>query len=122
MTKKYFGTDGIRGKVGEGMMSPDKVLKLGYAVGRVLAADPDELSVRLPARETGAVDPAVAAAWRRACRSPRFARVMILSATLRLSGLYAPSLISLRSRSTSRASRRGAVSPARTSHSRAPSG
>ena len=38
MTKKYFGTDGIRGKVGSGLMRPDKVLKLGWAVGRVLAA------------------------------------------------------------------------------------
>ena len=38
MTKKYFGTDGIRGKVGEGLMSPEKVLKLGWAVGRVLAS------------------------------------------------------------------------------------
>lgn len=38
MTKKYFGTDGIRGKVGQGLMSPEKVLKLGWAVGRVLAS------------------------------------------------------------------------------------
>lgn len=38
MTKKYFGTDGIRGKVGTGLMSPEKVLKLGWAVGRVLAS------------------------------------------------------------------------------------
>lgn len=38
MTKKYFGTDGIRGKVGEGLMTPEKVLRLGWAVGRVLAA------------------------------------------------------------------------------------
>lgn len=38
MAKKYFGTDGIRGKVGQGMMSPEKVLKLGWAVGRVLAS------------------------------------------------------------------------------------
>lgn len=38
MTKKYFGTDGIRGKVGTGLMSPDKVMKLGWAVGRVLAS------------------------------------------------------------------------------------
>ena len=38
MAKKYFGTDGIRGKVGEGLMTPDKVLKLGWAVGRVLAS------------------------------------------------------------------------------------
>ena len=38
MTKKYFGTDGIRGKVGTGLMTPGKVLKLGWAVGRVLAS------------------------------------------------------------------------------------
>ncbi|MDT8282476.1 MAG: phosphoglucosamine mutase [Gammaproteobacteria bacterium] len=38
MAKKYFGTDGIRGKVGTGLMSPEKVLKLGWAVGRVLAS------------------------------------------------------------------------------------
>jgi phosphoglucosamine mutase len=38
MAKKYFGTDGIRGKVGQGLMSPEKVLKLGWAVGRVLAS------------------------------------------------------------------------------------
>jgi phosphoglucosamine mutase len=38
MTKKYFGTDGIRGKVGTGLMTPEKVLKLGWAVGRVLAS------------------------------------------------------------------------------------
>ena len=37
MVKKYFGTDGIRGKVGEGLMTADQVLKLGWAVGRVLA-------------------------------------------------------------------------------------
>jgi phosphoglucosamine mutase len=38
MAKKYFGTDGIRGKVGQNLMSPEKVLKLGWAVGRVLAS------------------------------------------------------------------------------------
>ncbi len=37
MTKKYFGTDGIRGRVGSGLMTPEKVMKLGWAVGRVLA-------------------------------------------------------------------------------------
>lgn len=41
MAKKYFGTDGIRGKVGQNLMSPDKVLKLGWAVGRVLASRDD---------------------------------------------------------------------------------
>ena len=37
MDKKYFGTDGIRGTVGEGVINPAFVLKLGWAVGRVLA-------------------------------------------------------------------------------------
>ena len=37
MTRKYFGTDGIRGKVGEAPITPDFVLRLGYAAGRVLA-------------------------------------------------------------------------------------
>ena len=37
MTKRYFGTDGIRGKVGQYPITPDFVLKLGWAVGRVLA-------------------------------------------------------------------------------------
>ena len=37
MTKrKYFGTDGIRGRVGEGKINPEFVLKLGWAAGRVL--------------------------------------------------------------------------------------
>lgn len=34
---RYFGTDGIRGRVGEPLMSPDFILKLGHAAGRVLA-------------------------------------------------------------------------------------
>ncbi len=37
MTRKYFGTDGIRGRVGEGIITPDFMLKLGWAAGRVLA-------------------------------------------------------------------------------------
>ena len=36
MTRKYFGTDGIRGRVGEGNITPDFALKLGWAAGRVL--------------------------------------------------------------------------------------
>ncbi len=42
MAKKYFGTDGIRGKVGQGLMTPEKVLKLGWAVGRVLASNKND--------------------------------------------------------------------------------
>lgn len=34
--RHYFGTDGIRGRVGEGHITPDFVLKLGWAAGRVL--------------------------------------------------------------------------------------
>lgn len=37
--RKYFGTDGIRGKVGEYPITPDFTLKLGWAAGRVLAKD-----------------------------------------------------------------------------------
>ena len=32
----YFGTDGIRGRVGEGLISPDFFLRLGWAIGMVL--------------------------------------------------------------------------------------
>lgn len=39
MTRKYFGTDGIRGKVGEFPVTPDFVLKLGWAAGKILAAE-----------------------------------------------------------------------------------
>ncbi|MGH1487176.1 MAG: phosphoglucosamine mutase [Cellvibrionaceae bacterium] len=37
MSRKYFGTDGIRGCVGEYPITPDFVLRLGWAVGRVFA-------------------------------------------------------------------------------------
>lgn len=36
MSRKYFGTDGIRGLVGEGAITPDFMLKLGWAAGCVL--------------------------------------------------------------------------------------
>ncbi len=36
MIKKYFGTDGIRGTVGQAPITPDFVLRLAHAVGRVL--------------------------------------------------------------------------------------
>ena len=38
MKRQYFGTDGIRGRVGESPITPELVLKLGWAAGRVLAA------------------------------------------------------------------------------------
>ncbi|AOY93460.1 phosphoglucosamine mutase [Cupriavidus sp. USMAA2-4] len=37
MTRKYFGTDGVRGKVGELPITPDLVMRLGHAAGKVLA-------------------------------------------------------------------------------------
>jgi phosphoglucosamine mutase len=37
MTKQFFGTDGIRGLVGEAPITPDFMLKLGWASGRVFA-------------------------------------------------------------------------------------
>ncbi|MES9963953.1 MAG: phosphoglucosamine mutase [Candidatus Sedimenticola sp. 20ELBAFRAG] len=39
MDRKYFGTDGIRGRVGEGSITPEFVLKLGWAAGRVLGRE-----------------------------------------------------------------------------------
>jgi phosphoglucosamine mutase len=36
MSRRYFGTDGIRGTVGQGPITPDFMLRLGHAVGRVL--------------------------------------------------------------------------------------
>jgi len=39
MARKYFGTDGVRGKVGELPITPDFVMRLGYAAGRVLCED-----------------------------------------------------------------------------------
>ena len=36
MTRRYFGTDGVRGRVGKAPITPDFVLRLGQAAGRVL--------------------------------------------------------------------------------------
>ena len=38
MSRTYFGTDGIRGTVGQAPITPDFMLRLGHAVGRVLKA------------------------------------------------------------------------------------
>lgn len=37
MSKRYFGTDGIRGTVGKGVITPEFMLKLGWAAGKVFA-------------------------------------------------------------------------------------
>lgn len=43
MAKKYFGTDGVRGEVGQFPINPDFVLKLGYAAGQVLVQHEGEI-------------------------------------------------------------------------------
>ena len=45
MTRKYFGTDGIRGTVGQAPITPDFVLRLAHAVGRVLRQTDDRPTV-----------------------------------------------------------------------------
>jgi len=39
VSRKYFGTDGVRGRFGEGPITPEFVLKLGWAAGRVLGTE-----------------------------------------------------------------------------------
>ncbi|HXF16513.1 MAG TPA: phosphoglucosamine mutase [Burkholderiales bacterium] len=48
--RKYFGTDGVRGRVGESPITPEFVMRLGYAAGKVLAGEQD-----LPAGEHASV-------------------------------------------------------------------
>src|SRR5687767_5945337 len=46
MSRKYFGTDGIRGRVGEGAISADFVLRLGNAYGHALCASAQQADAR----------------------------------------------------------------------------
>ena len=50
MSRKYFGTDGIRGRVGQSPITPDFVMRLGYAAGKVLLE-----KVEMPAGERPSV-------------------------------------------------------------------
>lgn len=45
MSRTYFGTDGIRGTVGKGAITPDFMLRLGHAVGQVLRRNADRPTV-----------------------------------------------------------------------------
>lgn len=45
MARKYFGTDGIRGKVGQSVINPDFALRLAHAVGRVLKKNQERPAV-----------------------------------------------------------------------------
>ena len=47
--KRYFGTDGVRGRMGEAPITPETVLKLGYAAGRVLVRESAGRSGETPA-------------------------------------------------------------------------
>lgn len=53
MSRKYFGTDGIRGKVGKFPITPDFILKLGYAVGKVLCTEGGTVVIGKDARISG---------------------------------------------------------------------
>ena len=44
MPRKYFGTDGVRGKVGAIPITPDFAMKLGWAAGIVLASSGTKVS------------------------------------------------------------------------------
>lgn len=50
MSRKYFGTDGVRGRVGQAPITPDFVMRLGYAAGKVLME-----SRKMPAGERPSV-------------------------------------------------------------------
>jgi phosphoglucosamine mutase len=50
--KQYFGTDGIRGHVGEHPITPDFMLKLGWAAGKVFAKASGERSKILIGKDT----------------------------------------------------------------------
>ena len=45
MSRSYFGTDGVRGTVGQSPMTPDFVLRLGYAAGKVLTGHAENPAV-----------------------------------------------------------------------------
>jgi phosphoglucosamine mutase len=45
VSRRYFGTDGVRGTVGQAPMTPDFVLRLGYAAGKVLAGKAQDPAV-----------------------------------------------------------------------------
>ncbi len=46
MSRNYFGTDGVRGRVGDPPITPELVLKLGWAAGRVLASETNDSGAR----------------------------------------------------------------------------
>lgn len=53
MSRKYFGTDGIRGRVGEDKITPEFVLKLGWAAGKVLGGGSNRVVIGKDTRISG---------------------------------------------------------------------
>ena len=54
MSRRYFGTDGIRGRVGESPMTVDFIMKLGWAAGKVLSqADRSQVVIGKDTRISG---------------------------------------------------------------------
>jgi phosphoglucosamine mutase len=51
--KRYFGTDGIRGRVGESAINPEFVLKLGWATGIALCNEGDKILIGKDTRVSG---------------------------------------------------------------------
>ncbi|MBS1143092.1 MAG: phosphoglucosamine mutase [Proteobacteria bacterium] len=49
MSRKYFGTDGVRGRVGQAPITPDFVMRLGYAAGKALLGQSNMPSGERPA-------------------------------------------------------------------------
>ena len=45
MEKKFFGTDGIRGKVGQSPITPDWCVRLGWAIGRYFLDNSNEAKI-----------------------------------------------------------------------------
>ena len=52
MSRKYFGTDGVRGEVGQFPITPDFMIKLGYAAGRVLVKHDTDAPTVLLGKDT----------------------------------------------------------------------
>jgi phosphoglucosamine mutase len=52
-TKQYFGTDGIRGRVGQYPITPEFMLKLGWAAGKVLAPEGGKILIGKDTRISG---------------------------------------------------------------------
>jgi phosphoglucosamine mutase len=53
MTRNYFGTDGIRGEVGSSVMTPEIILKLGWAAGMAFQDSGSEVLIGKDTRVSG---------------------------------------------------------------------